>query len=236
MTTRMSFLLLMIGCTSYQASPAAPYELLPPSDKFASSALAFSVDAQSNGLKTEIRVIVNASGRKVQLVGSDALFASAADTSRVPLNGFPSFVIPRPTEVVSEQYVGLLATQTTRVTLVFTRAGLADETASIDLPPPFTLRTPVSAPRSSPITIGWESSPSDAATLLFKGCGPSFMRPLGTDTGSFTLQPADLMTQGKCTLVVTMTRTRVLANTGPGFPRAESLVTQTRTVTLETTP
>lgn len=84
------------------------------------------------------------------------------------------------------------------------------------------------------MTWTWNADPSNATTLTFSGCGTS-PRALGTDLGTFTLQPADFRATSTCAVELTITRQQLISASA-AFPRATLAARQKRTVIVETTP
>ena len=123
-------------------------------------------------------------------------------------------------------YDATLATSDTALAIQFVRDGAVALTKAIPLPPPF---SPIatSSSRASGIALSWQAAPAFPMVIVATGspCLPAdgFRAHLEPDTGAFEIQPADLITApGPCTISVAFTR---------GLQQ-----TQTRTVTVPTTP
>jgi hypothetical protein len=124
-------------------------------------------------------------------------------------------------------YEAKLATTDIALAAVLLRSGAAGVTVSIPLPPPFTPAAPASASRASGIALSWKAAPSFPMQIVATGspCLPpdGLSAHLEPDTGAFEIQPADMITaSGACTVTIAFTR---------GVQQ-----TQTRTVTVPTTP
>jgi hypothetical protein len=120
-----------------------------------------------------------------------------------------------------------LATSDTALAVQLVRNGAAGATVDIPLPPPFAPVAPTSAARASGVALTWQAAPSFPMEIVATGspCLPAegFTAHLEPDTGAFEIQPADMITSpGACAITVAFTR---------GLQQ-----TQTRTVTVPTTP
>jgi hypothetical protein len=212
--------LFCAACTSPSDSANTP-----SSSSYADDRLSVLLDVESNGLQALVRAEPNVSGTRVVVSGGDVLFAEATDSARTSLVAFGS---------EPSGYAALLSTRANVVTVGLERAA-ATSRVDVVLPPAFTITLPSSpASRSQPIKFTWDPSTVDMATIAFSGCG-NFERSLGSDVGSFTLQPADLPQTNPCTLQIMVSRTRTIVATS-SFPRAAITTTQRRTTTLETVP
>jgi hypothetical protein len=81
--------------------------------------------------------------------------------------------------------------------------------ASFEVPSPFAVSAPASAPRHDPLTITWDPRPLGQVTLSIEGpCVAPFSRALATDTGRYTINPGEVaqVVNGSCVVDVAVTR------------------------------
>jgi hypothetical protein len=122
---------------------------------------------------------------------------------------------------------------TGNIDVVLLRTHDANVDVGIFLPAAFTLHAPTTASRSAELTLTWDASSGPySVTLSINGtCVASVSRTLSFDSGSYTFNPSELAT----TVASTCTATVVMVRANPAN-RQSSSVTQTRTVTFESTP
>lgn len=166
----------------------------------------------------------------ITLAEGDLLFVSAEDAPEIELSPHSGY-----------RYAALLPTQGLSPVVSFRRAGVTGANAKLTLPTPFALVVPggpVSV--SAPWTITWDPQGwANTITLdVYGPCISLFSRDLASDTGTYTLQPGDLVFDGtSCTLTVALTKTQTNAVTAPfGFHSAGFMALQTRSATVEVTP
>lgn len=119
---------------------------------------------------------------------------------------------------------------------------LPNESAEImvGMPPATTITISPQASRGEPLTVTWTPSEGPHTTTLgvTGTCMPVTSRILALDPGTYTFLPADLAgaSTETCTATVTLTRALVVQATPPPLMRTYVSVTQTATMSFESTP
>lgn len=205
------FALSLSACTITSIeTPASTTEGVAP-DAITISALAVT----SDGAVAQAKVDVVVDGLSAVLGKDDVLRLADGLGATAPFTG------------AAGDFEAKLATADTALVIQIVRSGAVVKTTPIPLPPAFAPNAPASASRASGISLTWAAAPSFPMGIVATGpqCLPAsgFAAHLEPDTGAFEIQPADLITTpGPCAITVAFTRGK------------EN--TQTRTVTVPTTP
>lgn len=208
---KLALAALCAGCTITSIEKPASTTEGVPVDSITITALAVT----SDGAVVQAKVDVVVDGLHAELGADDALRLADGLGATAPLSGEPGDLEAK------------LATTGTALVIQFVRSGAVAKTTPIPLPPAFAPNAPASASRASGVPISWTAAPAFPMEIVATGpqCLPpnGFTAHLAPDTGAFEIQPADLITTpGPCTITIAFTR--------------GSQNTQTRTVTVQTTP
>jgi hypothetical protein len=206
---KLVFVALSSACTITSIEKPSSTTEGAPADSITISALT------SDGAVAQVKVDVVVDGLPAALGKDDVLRLADGLGATAPFTGEPG------------DFEAKLATADTALVIQLVRSGAVAKTTPIPLPPAFAPNAPASASRASGISLTWAAAPSFPMEIVATGpeCLPpdGFTAHLEPDTGAFEIQPADIgTTPGPCTITIAFTR-------GTGN-------TQTRTVTVPTTP
>jgi hypothetical protein len=204
----------------------------PVSSDLATGEIGLGVHLRSNGALAQIFVTPWHEDAILELTGGDRLLIAEA--------GGPEHVLT-PGE---REFLGQLETDAVAFDLIFERGSGERVTSPLALPPPFELAGPTGpAPRSMPIPITWEATTGVQRTELRINAPclqQSVNRSFEIDTGSYQIQPADLVIEpstGECDFWVDMTRSIVGAALAPELAGGNPpQLAQERTLTIATIP
>lgn len=196
-----------------------------------------STDLESIEIKLAVTVQSNGEIAFARASASDLEGASvtlgATDSLRLTAGGEESTFTP-----LDDGYFGAVRTSGTELSVILEREGGSRVVSDLALPPPFALFAPAApASRSSPITLTWTTGTGfDVALQIQSPCFPRIDRAPGTDTGVYSIQPAEIpAVQGECEVVAQVTRTwrRDLSiELAPNYPASLQQVRTTRFITL----
>jgi hypothetical protein len=218
------FVLLVTAC---DGGPPPPTPIL--SSTLAPSAIDVTATITSNGSAALVDATLVSNGASVRLSG-DSLVASATDASALALG-----------EYTPGHYAVLLPTISQTITLAFLRGGKSIASMDLMLPTAFAIAAPATPSRSMSIPLTWAPGVvgetlalSITAPCLSGGKATRTPDPLG---GGFTLQAADFIAGGVCTLSIEITRSASMPKAigGLGSFSSATLV-QKRTLELVTQP
>jgi hypothetical protein len=227
-TTALLALASSLGCSTPSPAPAPLGTAL--SSDFRTSELFLAATVDSNG--SEVLVT------DLELRGPSGFELGGGDKLLVGEHGSPE------SRVDASEGFALVPGQVDAIDIVLERKGGVTATTVVHLAPGFALEPPPSPiSRSAAITVSW--TPVDPAALyatavsITSPCFSPIGRKLSVDTGTISLQPADLSPKpGPCDITFRVARGRDDADVAPELDAKKTKIhsAQLRTITLATGP
>lgn len=209
-----------------------------------SSGPKLSADLDTSEIRLTPSLVSNGAVTQVTVSLSDidhaAVTLSGADRLLLTASGEEATLV-----AVSGRYVGQLETPAPSSALVLEREGGERITSAIPLPPPFVLSPPADpVSLSQPFTFTWTADAGDFETRISvqSTCFGAIQRTLASDSGQYTIQPADLTTLspggGTCDVHVEVSRSWQHGVLAPALvpPEYPPWSAQIRTITFAAAP
>jgi hypothetical protein len=232
-TCALPLFLFACGCSS---SPAEP----TPSGGVLAGQIELLINARGNGAVAQLFVKPNEHGGPyLEIAGGDQLLFAEDGGLDVPLVRDTN-----PWDGIGETYDGQAETAGVNFTVTLARAGGERYSSALALPPAFALTVPqVPAPRSQDIPVVWDNLGTGygVAITISGPCISTLSRQLEQDTGTYTIQPADLFVSAgtaDCDLEVEIDRSNAAVSYAPELspPTWQPALEQIRTAIIHTVP